>query len=140
MLTQKFPFVPFHHRWQLLHVANHQQLHPSERLIIPAKLAQPLVDTVQQVGTYHTDLIDHQQVQTSDNISLLGTEAHTSPVFTLGITRHPRAKRKLEKRVNGHPAGIDGRHSRWCYHDHTLGQALFQIVQKGSFSGTCPTR
>ena len=52
-----------HHRRQLLQIANHQQLHAAEGLIMITIPSQYGVDGIKQITSYHRDLIDNQQVE-----------------------------------------------------------------------------
>jgi hypothetical protein len=49
--------------------------------------------------------------------------------------RHERTEGQLEKRMEGDPAGVDGRHSGRGGDDHPFVGTLFQVVQKGVLAG-----
>ena len=56
---------------QLCQVANHQQLYSSKRLVVVTKTSKYCINGVQQVCTYHTNLINNQEVYGSNDLSLL---------------------------------------------------------------------
>ena len=44
---------------------------------------------------------------------------------------------KLEERVDGDAAGVDGGHARGGHHDGALARALHQRLQKGGLARAC---
>ena len=72
MLFQKQLFLRRNHWCQLLQIAYHQELHTAERQVVAlAVLAKHRVDGVEQIAAHHTDFIDDQQVDASDDVSPL---------------------------------------------------------------------
>ena len=66
--AQRLPIVLLDDGWQLVQVADHQQLDITERTIVAAKSSQSVVDSIQQVCSHHADLVDHQQFETANQI------------------------------------------------------------------------
>ena len=118
-------------RCQLLQVANHQQLHPAKRQTTVTETSQHMVYRIKQVATHHAYLVDNQQIHRADDTAFLCTEIET--LFEGGI-RNIRRQRQLEKRVDGHTSGIDGRHTRRCYDHHPFGKPFVQRLQKSRLS------
>ena len=68
-MLHHLPFVVFHHRGQLLQVANEQQLHPAEGAVVASVAAHDRVDGVEQVGAHHAYLVDHEQVERAQYVA-----------------------------------------------------------------------
>ena len=133
MLFQKLLFLRRNHRSQLLQIAYHQELHTAERQIVAlAVLAKHRVDGVEQIAAHHTDFIDDQQVDASDDVSLEFAELIAFLFATSeGCTRNVRRKRKLEERMNGHSSGVDGGNACRGKHHHSFRRQFFQVLEKG---------
>lgn len=71
MFFQKLFLLCRNHWCQLLQIAYHQELHTAERKVVTlAVLTKHGVNGVEQIAAYHTDFIDDQQVDASDDVSL----------------------------------------------------------------------
>ena len=58
----------------MLQVPDKQKLYAAERFVAVLIAAQDIADGVQQVGTHHADLVDHQQVHAANDIDLVLAE------------------------------------------------------------------
>ncbi len=74
MILQQLPLFVLHHGGQLLQVADHEQLHASECPVAVFVPAQHFVNGIEHVGAYHTDLVNHQQIQTADDADFFAAE------------------------------------------------------------------
>ena len=74
MVFQQVPIFILGHGSKLLQVADKQQLHTAKRFRTIFVAAEYVADRIQQVGTYHTDFVYHQQVQAPDNIYFIPAE------------------------------------------------------------------
>lgn len=64
-------FLWRNHGCQLLQIAYHQELHTTERQIVAlAILAKHRIYSIEQIAAHHTDFVDNEQVDTSDDIAL----------------------------------------------------------------------
>ena len=99
-------------------------------------LPQYCIDSIQQISTYHTDFINHQQIQATYNVDLLFSEFMKSLCRHKFRIRHIRCKRKLEERVYCHSTGIDSSNPGRCYNYHTFWRFCFQLSEKSSLSGS----
>ena len=126
MLFQQRPLVLFHHGSQLLQITDQQQLHPTERLVLGAVTTQHIIHRIQQICPYHTDLVNHQQINRLDNIDLfpvkfMGVLQFFTSLHRIRTSRHVWPERQLEERVDRHPTRINCRHSRGSNHNHPFG-------------------
>ena len=71
ILLQNLPFVFLCHGSKLLQVADHQQLHASERHISVLIASQHFVDGVKQVTANHRNLVDDEQVECAKDVDLV---------------------------------------------------------------------
>ncbi len=126
------PIGVFHHRRQLMQVADEQQLHPAERHGAAAMAAENTVHPVQQVGADHADLVDHQKIEAFNEIDLVPAEFMA--VFALAAGNE-RPERHLKKGMESDAAGIDRRHPGRGGDDHAFRALLFDVVQKGRLAG-----
>ena len=140
ILAQESPLAFLHHGGELAEVAYHEQLHTAERAVAVFVEAQHGINLVEEVGTYHGNLVNDEEVERADDVLLLLAEA------VLLVLRIERAsgdigrQGELEERVYGDPTGIDGRHARRRHHDHALGRTLLETAQKGGLARTCLAR
>ena len=138
ILTQQLLFLGCNHWSQLMQVAYHQELHTTERQIMPlAILAQYGVYGIEQIAAHHTDFIDYQQVNTADDITLEFAEL-IAFLFapTESCTRNVRREWKLEERMNGHSSGIDGSDACRSQHYHSFRRQFFQLLEEGCLTRT----
>ena len=56
--------------WQLVHVANHKQLHAAEGSTAATVAPQGHVDGVEQVGAHHGYLVDDEQLEGTYDVEL----------------------------------------------------------------------
>ena len=127
------------HRCQLLHIANHQQLHPAKGTAAATVAPHDGIDGVEQVGTHHAYLIDDKQVHGADNVDF--RLAQLPLVLGQLVFRHQfgdigqiGAERQLEETVDGHPAGVDGGHTRGGHHHGAFGTVRGNVVQKSGLA------
>ena len=88
-----------------------------------AVTAEHFIYRIQQVGTHHTDFINHQQVHTAYDIDFLLTETETIGCLSIRTERafgHIRRERNLKERMDCYTAGIDGRDTGRRDNDHAL--------------------
>ena len=142
--VQDFAFLVLHHRLQLEDVSHQQHLFPAERLTHVLRVgAQNLVDEVDDVGTYHRNLVDDDQLQVLDEFPVVGAvfqEVVEFAALKAGVVRQERVKRQFEETVQGTPSGVDGRDSGRCQ-DHVFFPGhLADMLQKGRFAGSCLSR
>ena len=142
MLFQKLFLLCRNHWCQLLQIAYHQELHTAERQVVAlAVLAKHRVDGVEQIAAHHTDFIEDQQVDASDDVSLEFAELIAFLFATSeGCTRNIWRKRKLEERMNGHSSGVDGGNTCWGKHNHSFRRLLLKLFQEGCFTCACLAR
>ena len=128
---QQFPFFYFRDGGELVYVANHQQLHSAERLVVVAHSSHHGINGVEQVGAHHRYLVDDEQVDGTHYLQLVGAYllilcrprpdvAVVGAGFIECVFRNLRTEGQLEKRVYGGASRIDGGDSRWCYNDMPL--------------------
>ena len=137
MLSQQLPLIIFHDRRQLLQISNHQQLHPTKRFLPIAIPPQSCIHRIQQISTHHTDLINNQQIHTTDDIPLF----FTITIMRLGRIKssfgHKRSKRQLKERMNRYASRIDSCNPCRSQYDHAFGRMFFQSSKKCRFPGSC---
>ena len=136
ILLQKTPLIRFGNGGQLREVTDHQQLHPAKRDIAMAKAAQNRVNAVQQISPHHTDFVDNQQIHTLDNVAFFLAQPMRPATLEIIIARHKRAKRELEKGVQGDTTRINGRHAGGRSDDKPLGCFFDYLTQKGGLACT----
>ena len=108
-IAQHCHLVVLYHGRELLQVAYHQQLDAAERPRRVAVAAQNGVDGVEQVGTYHRNLVYHQQVHRAYQLEFVAAEAvDTARALGAGGVAYG----ELEKRVYGDSSGVDGGDAR----------------------------
>jgi len=114
-------------------VADHQELHSAKGLLGAAISSQNAVNAIKQVGPDHADLIDNQEIKAPDDVLFLFAE----PVLAgMGLAAgNKRPEGYLEKRMQGHPAGIDGRDSGRGGDYQPFMRLLFDGMEKGGFAG-----
>jgi hypothetical protein len=137
LLCKKPPFILLRHGRKLVQIPDHEELHAAEGLIIAAVPPQHRIHGIQQIGTHHADLINHQQIEALDNPFLfLAEPEHALPVFSwASLPGRKGTERELKKGMEGDPARIDGRNPGGRGDDHPFGRIPFQVVQKGGFAG-----
>ncbi len=133
ILTQHLLLLSRHHRGELVQVANHEELHTAERQVVAlAKLSEHGIDGIEQVAAHHTDLVDDQKVDASDDVALRLAELK-SFLFApaKGSAGHIGRERQLEERVDGHSPGVDGGDARRSQHHHSLGRKPLEFLEEG---------
>ena len=121
--------VVLHHGRKLLHVAYEEQLHTSERQVMPPESSEHQVHSVQHIGTHHAYLVDDQKVKSLYYAYLVLIEPVSVVAFPDGF-RHERSERQLEERVQRHAASVYGSHACWRSHDDALAGMLHHILQE----------
>ncbi len=57
---KQYLFLGRHHRWELIEIANENHLDAAEGFPGTRTIeAQKLIDAIEEIGTDHTDLVDH---------------------------------------------------------------------------------
>jgi len=104
-------------------ITDHEELHTTKWLFIAPVLPQHRVHGIEQIGPYHTDFINHQQIKALDNPFFFFAEPeHALPVFFMGLAAgNEGTKRELKKRMEGDAAGINGRNPGWGGNNHPFG-------------------
>ena len=123
-----------HHRRQLCQVANHQQLYTAKGLIMFTEATQHRINSIEQIGTYHGDFVDDEEVHRSDNLTLLTAKVELA--LHLG-SRHVGRERQLEERVDGDATRIDGRHTCGCHDYGALARLLHHRLQERCLARSC---
>ena len=115
-----------HHRRQLKQVADHHQLHTAERLIFAVFVSpQDGVNRVQHVRANHTYLVDHQHLQVINQVPFTLRKSLFCKQLLVRLRRGNECPHgQLKERMNGHPAGIDCRHTGRSHNRHIL-RSLF---------------
>ena len=139
ILPQNLPLLVLNYRRKLSEIAYHEQLNTAERSAVAPAETQHIVYRIEHVGTHHTYLVYHEQVDSAYHSLLLLAHAHLRTLRAELGTGHVRRERQLEERVHRHTAGIESSYARGRHHDGTLRRALLQIAQKGSLSRSGPT-
>ena len=119
------------HWRQLLQIANHQQLHPAKRFVMITISSQHGVDGIEQIASYHRDLVDNQQVERGDDTSFLLAEIKLALNARIG---HVWRKRQLKERVDGHTARIDGGYTSRRYNNRSFLTLFNNSLQKGGLA------
>jgi hypothetical protein len=130
---QQCPFFFFGYRCELVEVAYHEQLHATERLGIVAVSPQYIVYAVEQVSPNHTDFVNDQQVEASDEADFIAGKT-ALPCGVAAVARQVRPEWQLEQRVNGHATGIDGGYACGGHYSHPFDALSPYTLQKGGFS------
>src|SRR4051812_4694040 len=102
-----------------MQIADHQQLHTAEGLRILSESSKYIIHSIEQIGPNHADLIDHEQVETANNLNLFTGKASLAVTLS-GRAWNVQAKPQLEKRVERHAAGVNRRDSRGRSDDETF--------------------
>ena len=135
MISKDAPLFRAHHGPELMQIDDHQQLYAAEWRVTAPVAAQYGIDGVQQVGTNHADLVDHQEIEAFYNIDFFFAE----PVLfrlRLGLAvRNKWAKRQLKEGVQGNATRVNGCHAGRGSDDHALWRVCFQIVEKRGLAG-----
>ena len=126
---------------QLLHVAYHQQLHASERLVGTAVTAQHHIHSVHKVSAHHRDFIYYQQVQRPEYVYAFAAQVRfvlRQLIFCHKFLyiREIWTERQLEEGVYGDASGIDCRHPGRGDDGAALVAAFDYMAQKGGLSRT----
>ena len=127
VVVEKRLFLRFHHRGELLQVANHEQLHTAKGLRAVAVTAQHEIDGVEQVGANHRYLVDDEHVEGAYDAPFLLTEIVS---VAYGCARYVGREGQLEERMDGHSIGVDSRHTRRRHHNHALRGMFFHSLQE----------
>ena len=136
MLPQQFPLIIFHDGSQLLQISNHQQLHPAKWFLSIAIPPQSCIHRIQQIGTHHTDLINNEQIHTTNYVPLFFTVTVMRLGRIKGSFRHERGKRQLKERMNRYSSRIDSCNPCRSQYDHAFGRMFFQSSKKCRFPGS----
>ena len=133
--------VVLHHRRQLLHVAYHQQLHPTEGFAAAPVVPERHIHRVEQVGADHTDFVDNDKVQCANDVYLLLAQrlvlvGHLILGDEFLNIRQIGAQWQLEETVYRNARSVDGGDTRGCQHHTTLVHRRGYLVQKSSLSRT----
>ena len=130
---QQFAVFVLDHGRKLLQIADEQQLHATERAHGVAITAQSGVDTVEQVGTHHRDLVDDDEIEAA-NEPLLAV-GHAKLVGAKLHAGNEGGKGQLQERMDGDSAGVDGGNARGGEHHHAFVHLFANLSQKGGFTG-----
>jgi hypothetical protein len=105
-------------------------------LVVSALLAQNGIHRIEHVCPYHADFVNDQKIKAPDDLPLFPAEAEHSLFVLLHVLRpgNVRAKGKLEKGVQGDPAGVDGRNTRRSRYDHSFCRITFEAMEKGGLA------
>ena len=139
-LLEERSFGFLDHWRKLLDVTYHQELHSSERLVVPSVPAKFVVHGIQDVCPDHRDFVDNEQVQGPDDTqSVLAHPEIPGMHLILGHKfrdiRQIRAQGKLKEGMYGHSPGIHCRNSGRS-HDHAAFVRPFDYgTQEGGLSG-----
>ena len=120
IILEQFPFVLSRHRRQLLYVAYHQKLHASKCLVAATHFSQHCVDSIEEVGTHHTYLIDDEEVEATYYLQFRLAQLHVRQERQRLTIRDDRSEGQLEKRVYRHAARIDSCHPSRGYYHHSF--------------------
>ncbi len=125
-------------RFQLEYVAHHQYLLAGERLaLVAAEVAEQLVHEVDDVGAYHRNLVDDNQLQRSQHLYETARVVHALRQVGLrkfAVVVEQRLQRYVEKRVQCLSSGIDGGNARRGEHHILLVRMLRDVFQKCRFA------
>ena len=83
----------------------HPQLYASEGFIMIAISSQHRVDGIEQIASYHRDLVDNQQVKGGNDATFLLAEIKLAFDTRIG---HIGSKGQLEEGMDSHTTRIDG--------------------------------
>ena len=62
IFPEDIPFLLPSYRRELKKVANEEHLHSSERQIAMAIMAENSIDSIEQIGSHHGNLVNHEQL------------------------------------------------------------------------------
>ncbi len=98
--------------------------------------SQHRVDGIEQIASYHRDLVDNQQVKGGNDATFLLAEIKLAFDTRIG---HIGSKGQLEEGMDSHTTRIDGGHTRRCYHYRTFLTLFYNGFQKGGLTCTSLT-
>ena len=67
---QDFPFLGLGHGCQLMHIADHQELHAAKGFLRPSRATQHGIDGIKHIGADHADLVNDKQVEAAHDVQL----------------------------------------------------------------------
>ena len=118
------PLVLFYYGFQLVYVADEQELFAAERLAHVARIhAQHLVDEVYYVGTHHAYLVDDDKLYLAQYLALLRRVFQRGAQVAHGIARvvgQQGVERQLEEAVQRCASCVYGGYARRCEYDVLL--------------------
>ena len=138
----KGAFALGNHRRQLVYVADHQQLYTAERAAVATIAPEGGVDSVEQVGSHHRNLVDDKQLERAYDahfglvqpLAGFGHLIFGDQLFDVGKVG---VERQLEERVDGDAAGVHRGDARGGDHDMVLLALGVDIAQEGGLPGAC---
>ena len=141
-LQQLAVFV-LEHGFQLVDVAHEQQLFATKGLGVAGVDAQHLVDEVDDIGTYHRDLVDDDELDLADEFALGSRVLQGLLDMAVAVARvvgQQGEEGQTEEAVEGGASGIDGSDTRRREDDMLLLRVLGHVAEERRLTRPCLSR
>ena len=140
-LLEERSFGFLDHWRKLLDVTYHQELHSSERLVVPSVPAKFVVHSIQDVCPDHRDFVDDQQIQRPVDVYPFPFDPtlllrHLVLCDKFPDVRKIGTQRQLKEGVNGHSSCIHRGHPCRGYNRTSFGGVSDYFPKKGGLSGS----
>ena len=121
ILPEDIPLLLPSYWRELKKVANKKHLHSAKRRIAVAVMTENGINGIEQIGSHHGNLVNHEQLQIAKHLNFLLAHLHLlKQRASCFLRREKELGRNLKKRMDSRSTRVDGCYSGRCHYGHLL--------------------